>query len=313
MVKSSEIYSVRATSLSVLGLIGSTNAGANILYKLDWFCVRHDRNTLWPVCEPEDWFSKYLAPIRHQVGEIAPYNYTGIEESESFSDGSHSFYFDEPGDSIREDNSSDRNRNGDISTTGRSKTLPESSISQKRRHTGSLSESKTTDGLSLHSTLLQMSTSTTQNNQINIGASISTRTRFNSGTDSNTSGVSSCDSIFGKIFVPEMQQTKLSPIASSSNLLEIKKTSEDRFRRISLTGVPVRESTLSPQDLQGYATLRSLRRHCRPMLSESAADELAAIIDTTAITRNKKNSINESQRKLKVRSLDRHGRLLTAG
>lgn len=302
MAKHCDIYSVRATALSVLGLIGSTNAGANILYKLDWFCVRHDRNTMWPVCQPEDWLSKHLSPIRHQLGEITPYNYTGLEENESFSDGSNSFYFDEPGgESSREESNSDKNRNGDIAATGRSKTLPESSITQKRPHTGSLSESKTTDGLSLHAAAHYHATSTI-------------RTRFNSGTDSNTSGVSSCDSIFGKIFIPDLQQTTLSPIPSSSNLLEIKKPSDDRFRRISLTGVPLRESTLSPQDLQGYATFRSLRRHCRPMLSESAADELAEIIDTSSTTvRSKKNSISESQRKLKVRSLDRHGRLLTAG
>lgn len=29
-----DVYSVRATALNVLGLVGSTNAGANVLYKL---------------------------------------------------------------------------------------------------------------------------------------------------------------------------------------------------------------------------------------------------------------------------------------
>lgn len=299
LAKNCDIYSVRATALNVLGLVGCTNTGANILYKLDWFCVRHDRNTFWPVSEPEDWFSKHLSPIRHQIGEVPPYNYTGIDENGSFSDGSNSFYFDENTvESSKDESSSDKKNNGEIGTAGRSKTLPESSISYKRRYQGSISESRTTDGISLQTATQQYSTLA--------------RTRINSGTDSNTSGVSSCDSIFGKMFVTDLQQTTLSPIPSSSNLLEIKKPSEDRFRRISLTGVPLRENTLSPQDLQGYQTVRIIRRGQRPRLSESAADELAEIIDSDKLMiRTKKRSL-ETQRILKVRSLDRHGRLLNA-
>lgn len=110
-----------------------------------------------------------------------------------------------------------------------------------------------------------------------------------------------------------MTQTQLSPIPSTSNLLELP-SSKNRFRRVSLVGTTLRENSLSPQDIQGYATLRSLRKHSRPVLSESAADELADIIDrdltttttTTSIIRTRKLSIGESQRKLKVRSLDRH-------
>lgn len=50
------------------------------------------------------------------------------------------------------------------------------------------------------------------------------------------------------------------------------------------------------------------------MLSESAADELADIIDNTStVIRSKKSSTSEQQRKLKVRSLDRHCRLYSAG
>lgn len=100
----------------------------------------------------------------------------------------------------------------------------------------------------------------------------------------------------------------LSPIPSSSNLLEVKKPNE-RFRRISLTGASFRESTISPQDAQGYAKLRSIRRYQRPMLSESAADELAEIIDSN-IRSSSKLSIGQQQRRLKVRSLDRHSNLV---
>lgn len=44
--------------------------------------MRHDRDTLWPICEPEDWMSKHMTPIRHQLDDMPmPYNYTGIDEN----------------------------------------------------------------------------------------------------------------------------------------------------------------------------------------------------------------------------------------
>lgn len=134
---------------------------------------------------------------------------------------------------------------------------------------------------------------------------VSARTRFNSGTDSNTSGVSSCESVYGRYMISDMHNT-LSPIPSSSNLLEVKKPNE-RLRRISLTGASFRETTLSPQDVQGYAQLRKIRSNQRPMLSESAADELAEIIDgNDVLAGTSKLSFGQQQRRLKVRSLDRH-------
>ncbi|GAB0093446.1 rapamycin-insensitive companion of mTOR [Sergentomyia squamirostris] len=298
LAKHCEVYSVRATALNVLGLIGSTNAGANILFKLDWMCVRHDRNTIWPVCEPEDWLSKHLTPIRHQIGDMPPYNYRGIEENVTdFGATETSFYFDEANESKLKfdefyENSIHITEGGDDGVTPRSKsrTLPESAASKASvKHTRSLSESKTSDGLTL--------------------MTATNRTRFNSGTDSNTSGVSSCDSIVGKNIIGDLHQT-LSPIPSTSNLLDIRKPSEKRLRKISLTGVPIRENTISPQDLEGYAKLRSLRRHQRPMLSESAADELAEMMDDV-ILRTNKLDLNDQQRSLKVRSLDRQGISLT--
>lgn len=135
------------------------------------------------------------------------------------------------------------------------------------------------------------------------------RTRFNSGTDSNTSGVSSCESVYGRYTIGGDLHNTLSPIPSSSNLLELKKPKE-RFRRISLTGASFRETTLSPQDVEGSAQWRKLRIHQRPMLSESAAEELADIIADDA--NNKLSSSvgkNQHNRKLKVRSLDRRSDL----
>ena len=170
-----------------------------------------------------------------------------------------------------------------LSNTARSKTLPESAATPRSfyKHSRSLSESKTSEGLT---------SMTIGPNQIVVTTN---RTRFNSGTDSNTSGVSSCESVYGRYMLSDLHNT-LSPIPSSSNLLEVKKSNEP-FRRISLTGASFRENTLSPQDVQGYAKLRKLRSSQRPMFSESAAEELA---DFIAIGQ-------QINRKLKVRSLDR--------
>lgn len=192
----------------------------------------------------------------------------------------------------------------------RSRTLPEGVAGHSQihfhKHTRSLSESKTTDGISL------MGTTTN-------------RTRFNSGTDSNTSGVSSCESVYGRYMLLNdlhHHTNTLSPIPSSSNLLEIKKNAaaNDRFRRISLTGASFRENTLSPQDAQGYAQLRKLRFNQRPMFSESAAEDLANFMDANTVGANPSSSRfsstssvsgnQQQQRRLKVRSLDRHSNLM---
>lgn len=249
--------------------------------------MRHNRDTQWPVCEAEDWLSKHLTPIRHHLDSVPPYNYTGIDEKISgIFDESTSSFMPESADVSKTDTVSEVD--GAIPIAAKSKTLPEYACKYAMiKHKRSLSESKTTDGISL-----------TSNTNHNVS-----RTRFNSGTsDSNTSGVSSYESVFG-IVMGDLCNKTLSPIPSSSNLLEVKKPNE-RFRRISLTGAHFRETTISPQDAQGYAKLRSIRRYQRPQLSESAADELAEIIDTNQIRTNRL-AINQSNRRLKVRSLDR--------
>ncbi|XP_055383093.1 rapamycin-insensitive companion of mTOR isoform X2 [Condylostylus longicornis] len=295
-----EVYSIRATAFHVLGLVGNTHAGANVLYKLDWLCVRHDRDTMWPVYQPEDWETKQVTPVRHQFEPVPPYNYAGISENINgfnTSSDSNSFLTDDHHINCESKNGSlaikDENPCQNIAATNKSRTLPENN-SMKYKHTRSLSESKTTDVISL------ISASGYQSHH---------RTRFNSGTDSNTSGVSSSESIFGKNIIGEYIQMPLSPIPSTSNLLEIPST-KCRFRRVSLvSGSSVQEPSMSPQDMEGYRMLRQLRSHTRPVLSESAADDLAEIIDrdeVMASLRPRKTSIgSDSQRKMKVRSLDR--------
>jgi rapamycin-insensitive companion of mTOR len=110
LAKYADNLSIRSTCLNALCLIGCTNAGANLLGKLEWVSVRHDRNVYWPVYEEEDWFSKQLTPVRHQLGDITPYNYTSLQEHASFlgvtatnNDEMSAFYFDETIENIQDD------------------------------------------------------------------------------------------------------------------------------------------------------------------------------------------------------------------
>lgn len=77
------------------------------MYLTDWMCVRHNRDTLWPVCESEDWMSKHPTPVRHQIDKVPPYNYTGIEDSVNCIFNSNnettSFYLPDPCDASKED------------------------------------------------------------------------------------------------------------------------------------------------------------------------------------------------------------------
>lgn len=87
----------------------------------------------------------------------------------------------------------------------------------------------------------------------------------------------------------DLQQT-LSPIPSTSDLLDYRKMvrpnfdkynrwCEEQFRKISLTGLPVRDVKINPQDVQGYAKIRHIKRNQRPVLSESAAEDLMKVIN----------------------------------
>ncbi|XP_065364051.1 rapamycin-insensitive companion of mTOR [Calliphora vicina] len=370
-----EVYSIRATCYNSLGLIGSTNAGANVLFKLNWLSVRHDRNTLWPVHQPEDWMLGNYTPVRHHYEDMPPYNYTGLDDQIDGSYYTGSYWnlllsststnrdavgaasasseaqdantttdsIKTSGEEVSGDNGSQPNKfssprtklektssskqvgsasigvggtsvSGSVSASGsvnvlpasiKSKTLPEGSYLRHGKHQRSLSESKTTDVISLLS-----STGTGIVPASSAGFHHTHRTRYNSCTDSNTSGVSSCESVTGRAAaMGEFQQFPLSPIPSMSNLLEIPLGQSSLLRRTSLVGTSYLQNAISPVDIKGYAQLRSLRRHCRPVLSESAA-ELYDIVDrmellSFASFRPRKSSFGDSQRKIKVRSLDR--------
>ncbi|XP_067642123.1 rapamycin-insensitive companion of mTOR isoform X3 [Eurosta solidaginis] len=339
------VYSIRAVCFSVLGIIGGTNDGANILYKLNWLCVRHDRNTIWPVHQPEDWMSHNFTPVRHPYEDMPPYNYTGIDDqidgsytgsywnlllSSSSTTGGGGGREGGGGAASASSDAQDANTTTESSKTGddvcatkppqhqqlqqqqvvatKSKTLPEGTYMRHGKHQRSLSESKTTDVINLISGTA-------------IGAmSIhhpAHRVRYNSYTDSNTSGVSSCESV--TVRMPPMgdfQQFPLSPIPSMSNLVvDVPPQRSLLLRGTSLVGASYLHTALSPADIKGYAQLRSLRKYCRPMVSESATD-VYDIIDRieflslgSSVMRPRKSSFGESQRRIKVRSLDRQSSL----
>lgn len=174
-----------------------------------------------------------------------------------------------------------------ISTsTQKSRTLPAGTLpsqmhpksSGSKHHFRSLSESKTSDGIT--------------------GMFIN-RTRFNSG-DSNVSAISSTESITTGKF----ETFDLKIRGSKDNF------TGERFRRTSLTGASIRDSSLlSEQDVHGYKKLRQIRRNLRPMLSESAADDLADIFENDGNNRTSGRTLISQfaldKRKLNNRNIDR--------
>ena len=52
MAQSCQHYTVRATAMYALSLIGTTRAGADSLVNFDWQCVRYKRGDHWPVVQP---------------------------------------------------------------------------------------------------------------------------------------------------------------------------------------------------------------------------------------------------------------------
>ncbi|XP_058127158.1 rapamycin-insensitive companion of mTOR [Anopheles ziemanni] len=57
LVRTADVYSIRATALHGICLIASTAQGADALQALDWVTSRHDRSIHWPLNEPTDWCS----------------------------------------------------------------------------------------------------------------------------------------------------------------------------------------------------------------------------------------------------------------
>lgn len=91
-----EVYSIRQTAFHVLCLISSCVAGANVLFKLDWASVRHDRNNEFPILEPEDWYFRNASPVRYH--DVPAYNYGTIDENVTNTSLNPSVFIEESSD-----------------------------------------------------------------------------------------------------------------------------------------------------------------------------------------------------------------------
>ncbi|RVE41299.1 hypothetical protein evm_014048 [Chilo suppressalis] len=291
LAKYCPVYSVRATAFYVLGLIGSTYDGANVLADLGWLCVRHTRHDQFPVIPEEMFPAVYDSSGAHFV--MSPDRRINYDADIS----EHSDHTDQSTvESLHSDITKHLNRIGTVLseevkdqdvvdhkanfTDGRrddkrkSHTLPSQGCSSSHDRP-MLSESRTVD-------ILRDCSNYERQNRLIVGRMNSLEHahegRVRNTSESSTSGVSSCDSFLGKYAIPDRILT-LSPIPSSSSLYGMKSTSSSHRPKIcelqrrtstsSFTGPDVASSPPSQTDITGFATLKSLNR--RPHLSESAA------------------------------------------
>lgn len=164
LAESCPVYSIRATAVYVLGIMGTTFIGANELFLLGWACVRHGRHERWPIVEEEDWAKVQTI---HNIDFEDDAGTTASSSDAASHWPAESWYIDEQNVQI-----------------GRSSTLP---VGQQQpgvviSHKRSLSETQQ------QQQLLQQ-----QQHQ---------RHRDNSYTESTTSAVSSCDSALGQTTRP---------------------------------------------------------------------------------------------------------------
>ncbi|KAL4710437.1 hypothetical protein ACJJTC_008839 [Scirpophaga incertulas] len=290
LAKYSPVYSIRATAFYVLGLIGSTYDGANVLAELGWLCVRHTRHDQFPVISDEVYSALY-ATSGNQYYVTSPdrrFNY----------DADISEHSDHTDHSTAESLHSDVNKQLNVAGSTLAEEVANQDVvdykafahenrrepDKRKSHTlptqGShdrpmLSESRTVD-------ILRDCSNFERQNRLIIGRinslEHSNEGRVRNTSESSTSGVSSCDSFLGKYAIPDRILT-LSPIPSSSSLYGMKSSSSSHRPKISelqrrtstssFTAPEVASSPPSQTDLSGFATLKSLNR--RPHLSESAA------------------------------------------
>ncbi|GBP15175.1 Rapamycin-insensitive companion of mTOR [Eumeta japonica] len=324
LTKFCPVYSVRAAAFYVLGMIGSTFVGANLLYELGWLCVRHTRHDQFPIIQEENWptTSESSGSLHHLITSPARrFGLRGydVEPSEHSDHTDHStaesLHSDQTKNSskqmtiaVEHHHPPDRDtvdfkspfttKEVDKPDKRKSHTLPTQSAYSSLHERAALSESRTVDTLRDYS-------SYEKTGLLHIGPTAESRLmmgrinsldhthegRVRNTSESSTSGVSSCDSILGRYAIPDRVLT-LSPIPSSSSLHGMKGTSQrprlvDTQRRTSTSSFTAPDTASSPpsqKDMAGYATLKSLNRHRRPHLSESAAtgsseiDELSWIL-----------------------------------
>ncbi|XP_068630282.1 rapamycin-insensitive companion of mTOR [Battus philenor] len=304
LAKYSPVYSVRATAFYVLGLFGSTYEGANLLADLGWICVRHTRHDQFPII-PDESYPLYSDPARNANYYITSperrYNAYEIDLSE------HSDHTDQ---STAESIHSDSTKLGsktlvdqDVVDHKISYTESRREANKRKSHTlptqgcsnlhdrPALTESRTVDILRDCSSYERSGPHRFHiENRLLLGRMNSLdhahEGRVRNTSESSTSGVSSCDS--GKYAIPDRILT-LSPIPSSSSLYGMKSSSSshrprlsESQRRTSTSSFSTCEVASSPptqMDMSGYATLKSINKHRRPHLSESAASGSSDVDD----------------------------------
>ncbi|CAG9860535.1 unnamed protein product [Phyllotreta striolata] len=256
--KYSPVYSIRAASFYVLGLLGTTLVGADDLSRKGWLSTRHDRHDNWPIIheEIEDWCCgrnpsvstsedviSWSSPLMKE-GDLAPDEEDDSEERQDF---------------LRSPASS-------VDRRIRQTTLPGIRKPQCSGHKRSLSESKTLETTNSFFDDIRPPSVPLTSAVLRYGY------RDNSMTDSNTSGISSCDSLVNKPATHSNYIKTLSTIPSSSSLTtlqipgQFKRTSQ-RISSTSTTNSDISTSSLtgstsnalSVQNLIGYNTLKMLR------------------------------------------------------
>ncbi|XP_053602519.1 rapamycin-insensitive companion of mTOR [Plodia interpunctella] len=285
LAKYCAVYSVRATAFYVLGLIGSTYDGANLLSELGWLCVRHTRHDQFPVIPDETYPSVY-----DSVGFLTSPDRRHYDTETS----EHSDHTDQSmAESLHSDITRHLNKVGSILTEPdlKSHDVVDKGAYEKREPDKRKSHTLPTQGCSSAHDRPMLSESRTvdilrdcpsferpghRESRLVIGRMNSLEHahegRVRNTSESSTSGVSSCDSFLGKYAIPDRVLT-LSPIPSSSSLHASRARASGLLRRTSNSsfGPDVASSPPSQLDITGYATLKSLNRHRRPHLSESAA------------------------------------------
>ncbi|KAG7299403.1 hypothetical protein JYU34_016353 [Plutella xylostella] len=280
LAQHSSVYSVRATALYALGLLGGTRAGADSLLQLGWLCVRHTRHDQFPIIEEENYPTNngsgnlhhlITSPGRRYVPRFDPDHTISEHSDQSIAESLHS-------DQTKHSNKyTDRKDHDTVDARYReidkrkSHTLPMQGYSNA--HEKVLTESRTLDILRDYSSYERPVDSRLVGRINSLDHHHEGRVRNTS--ESSTSGVSSCDSVLGIRYVFPDRVLTLSPIPSSSSLYGLKGTSQRRPDRrpstASFTAPDAASSPPSQKDMVGYATLKSLNRSRRPHLSESAA------------------------------------------
>ncbi|XP_063621105.1 rapamycin-insensitive companion of mTOR [Cydia splendana] len=295
LVKHCPVYSVRATAFYVLGLIGSTYEGANLLSDLGWLCVRHTRHDQFPIIQDE-FYAIHNPTINFIASPERRFQVFDAEASEhsdhtDLSESLHSEITKPSKINELTQDMVDSKLNIKEPDKRKSHTLPSQGASISRTL---MTESRTVDILRDFDRPHRNPAERLIGRMNSLEHAHEGRVRNTS--ESSTSGVSSCDSVLGKYTIPDRVLT-LSPIPSSSSLYGMKGSSGSHRTRLSetqrrtssssFTAPDVSSSPPSQLDMSGYATLISLNKHRRPHLSESAAsgssdmDDLSWLLSDT--------------------------------